>query len=570
MKLHFKLFPVFLSFAIILISFFQCSLSVHAKDHYEFGSQESIFGGKTWNDLTTADKIGYSTFYALSQMKVLYNGDFSSFLNNRSDFANFRDSIEKDDGKYISVDENGITFTEDLTSYMKQALIEYAEETNGFRLYPTIDYDLVPASEFKNGYDYKTFRNLVSESGCIIFNTNYFNYGGSMFYGRPFHDIAEDSVSLVLSHAYSAYVMVEAAFYGTNTWTLYRTMIKQFDTRYTDSDGYSAYNTYTSWNEGTVLSYSNVYFGLLDIRGAYPTGSVVGYTFFSTDGRKMKVFKSLNALKNYTAGNRSVYFGSGFYNDPGEIKVSFDDLEKYLDGKYNQFFDDLKDLIGDDEDSLTEEDLEKLVDKILDKMDDTGGGSGTGGDNSGILSEILSTLSGYFDSVLAYLDSILTSVQGLIFVETVKPDDEHMDLSDMINDVWKDPQNGSQAVADSLSASFSDIGSALMAKFPFCIPNDLYSFFSVLTNIPESRAAPMSLEDDGIQAYAEVSAAPRFELPLMIETFGIEEIIVIDMSDFTPLSKNARTFLSLIFAVSLMKFTVVIVGLINDAWGGIA
>lgn len=285
----------------------------------------------------------------------------------------------------------------------------------------------------------------------------------------------------------------------------------------------------------------------------------------TANSSSVPVYHDLNALKqglktedfssafNYgTIPDMESSKYTGFY-EGGDITIANEKLTGILD-KLNEINETEKDIDG----------------KLKDILDWLGIGSDTGGDNSGILSEILSTLSGYFDSVLAYLDSILTSVQGLIFVETVKPDDEHMDLSDMINDVWKDPQNGSQAVADSLSASFSDIGSALMAKFPFCIPNDLYSFFSVLTNIPESRAAPMSLEDDGIQAYAEVSAAPRFELPLMIETFGIEEIIVIDMSDFTPLSKNARTFLSLIFAVSLMKFTVIIVGLINDAWGGIA
>lgn len=243
----------------------------------------------------------------------------------------------------------------------------------------------------------------------------------------------------------------------------------------------------------------------------------------------------------------------------------------YLDGKYDSFFDDLKALLPDNDSSLSEDEIEKIVDKLLGQLGEVGDKvdnvDGSLKETNSILEKIASTLSSYFEAVLAYLDGILTSIQGLIFVETVKPDDDHKDLSDMIDSLYTDPQTGSQAVADSLSASFSDIGSALMAKFPFCIPHDLYSLLNVFSNIPESRAAPMALDDDGIQAYAEASAAPRFELPLMVESLGIEEIIVIDMSDFTPISKNSRTFLSLLLAVSLMKFTAVVVGLINDAFG---
>ena len=178
--------------------------------------------------------------------------------------------------------------------------------------------------------------------------------------------------------------------------------------------------------------------------------------------------------------------------------------------------------------------------------------------------------SGYFESVLSYLDSILVSIQGLIFVEQIKPDDEHLDLSDMINDVWKDPQNGSQAVADSLSASFSDIASALMAKFPFCIPHDLYSLFNVFTNTPKGRASPASVDDSSIQLYSGADSVPCFELPLVIESLGIEEVIVIDMADFQPLSTVLRVFISLIFAVALMKFSATVIQLINNAWGGIS
>ena len=109
-----------------------------------------------------------------------------------------------------------------------------------------------------------------------------------------------------------------------------------------------------------------------------------------------------------------------------------------------------------------------------------------------------------------------------------------------------------------------------MAKFPFCIPNDFYSLLNVFSGMPESRAASFSSEGNGIQAYAGTAAAPRFELPLVVESLGIEEMVVIDMVDFQLLSTVLRIFISLIFAVGLMKLTAVVVQLINNAWGGIS
>lgn len=295
-----------------------------------------------------------------------------------------------------------------------------------------------------------------------------------------------------------------------------------------------------------------------------PNFNSLGY--ITVNSSSIPVYHDLNALKqglktedfsaafNYgTIPDMESSKYTGFY-EGGDITVTNEKLSGISDKL--------------DEINETEKDIDSKLQDLLDWLGIGNGGSGTGGNDSGILSDLLSALSSYFDSVLAYLDSILTSIQGLIYVETVKPDtDDGYDLSDMINDVWEDPENGSQTVADSLSASFSDIGSALMAKFPFCIPNDLYSLFNVFANIPESRAAPMSLEEDGIQTYAESGSAPRFELPLVIESFGVDEVIIIDMESFTPLSKNARVFLSLIFAVALMKFSAVVIGFINDAWG---
>lgn len=520
MKSHFKLFSVFLSIIIAYLSMFQCNMTVYASSgggHSRPGDNDNDkFLGNYDNIgdflLQEADKL---IAYVVGQTKAIYSGDFSTVVQNdelfdeyfNPDHITYSDDV---DGKGTP----GIVFDEDLTAYMKQALIEYAEETNGFRLYPTIDYDLVPASEFKSSYDYKTFCNLVSEAGCIVLNTGYFNGRISgLYFGRPFHDIEKDSISLVNGNTLSGFIIVDARFYGTNTWTWYGTPVKRFATQYIDSDGYSSFRIFTSWEEGADVPSqvaTNISSGLLDIRGLYPTGSAYGNTFFSTDGRKLKVFNSLNALKNYTVGSRSVYFGSGFYEDTGEIQVSFDDLEKYIDGKYDSFFDDLKDLIGDNEDNLTEEDLEKLVDKILDKMDDIGGNNKPGdntGDNSGILDGIsdalegiTSTISGYLDAILMYLESILTDLDYIVM--------QYQDMTE------EDAKTKTDSALNELKGTFSEVGDMMTKKFPFCIPWDLKQLFVTLNGGKDysGEDAAMLLSGGDIEGYA--AATPENpELP---------------------------------------------------------
>lgn len=543
MKLQYRLFSLFLSFLIVIVSFFQCSLFVHANDLvdsdgnslfgdktiYEFGTDESIFGGKTWDELTVNDKIGFSVFYGLSQAKCLVSGDFSSFLNNYTGFADFRSSIENNDGKYVAVDENGITFSEDFTASMKQALIEYAEETNGFTLMATTNINDLSASDFNSGYVYHSFRNLVHENGLVAVtgggvSGNVCNQSLEFPFFLPFdkdsikNSDSSGSVSLVKASNYNSPYWEKIFYYDSLSWGWLNYTVYDCKTYYNTDEGHTAYKVITSFNEcekkkyGQNADFQNVGYSYIgwDPKVNF-SKEYSGYFLYSADGRKLKVFNSLNALKNYTAGQRGVYFGSGFYDTPGEIKVSFDDLEKYIDGKYDDFFKDLKDLIGketDNEDNLTEEDLEKLVDKILDKMDETGGNTGgnpggnTGdntGDNSGLLDGIsgimegmTSTISGYLDAITTYLDGILVQLGYISY----KLDDLTADIAEEKTD----------SLLSSLFSAFTEVGDLMKTKFPFSIPWDIYNVLSFLASadLDESaRAAPASyFGDDGIMAYS--------------------------------------------------------------------
>lgn len=536
MNIKVRISSIILSFFLFFFSVCNCTLNVSAFPKFDWSDM-------SWKEATWEEAEGeiMATFgYIATSLSTVYSGDFSQFVANYYDFK----SLWDDSGwlkEQISVDsnDNSITFSEDLTAYMKQALTEYAQEANGFLIYPTTNYLSVPPSNFLNSYAYRTFCALVKENGCIVVNTNNID-SDTLYVARPFDDITKDSISLVVKSNYSNYLIVGAGFYGTNTWELYSTQSKIFRTVSYDTDYVAHYQEFHHWDEGTDYSegvYSMPYTGLLDMRGKYPLGSVRGWTFFSDDGRRLRVFKSLNDLKNYTTGNRSVYFGSGFYDDIGEIKVSFDDLEKYINTDSDKLFDKLKDLIGENEGNLTEEDLEKLVDKILNASDGSGGsGSGPGSDSTP--SSIIGWLEKIYDKLADMLQQLKSIKRWTVIDTVINGVDAVADWLDLIHDIISDADDGMESAVSTLSSALDDSAGLLKKKFPFSVPWDILAFVTLFAAEPE---------------------VPRFEVPIDIGVsavgLDIHYDFVVDFSDYQYLSDIFRAVLSLTYAVGLIKMT---------------
>ncbi len=72
-------------------------------------------------------------------------------------------------------------------------------------------------------------------------------------------------------------------------------------------------------------------------------------------------------------------------------------------------------------------------------------------------------------------------------------------------------------------------------RFPFCIPFDLVESFSALDS--------------------ETRTAPYYELPLKAENYGIDEVLVIDLSEYDEVAELLRTLELLLFIVGLILAT---------------
>lgn len=575
-------------------------------------------GTSWWHKFTT--EFGSIVRYVANQYNAFVKGDdFSQYLKNQEDFEEWWNT------GHISYDDstNSFTFDEDFGKYFKQALIDYANEMNGFYIIPTESWHDLDPTKFSNSNIYYTIRSLAINNGMVAV---YYDWYKQYIYACPMTDYLDGEYVLIQSPVisfdptsidyYSNYYYVSMTNTDwTNRYLNYYKFPFDTDTR-----------IYTSFSEGTEMPSNNFYFTTLYmnfiIRNGYPYNIRYGEKYaslISNDGCRVRVYKSLNSYKLYSAGQRAVYFGSGFYDaEVGDLTSSFDDVADSMD----RLDKTLRDLLDKIDDNTDESKIEELLQQILDQMKDNNSGNNSKpGGNSGnysktdeLLQQILEQLinladrinsgsgssgsgssdskdyTGFFGAILEYLDiivnylaGILEGIENLVFLEWTSQDEDIGDLSDIIKGIKDDPETGSQAAADYLTTSFSDIATGLTKKFPFSIPWDLYALFSVFSEVD----SPQTVSASSIQTYGivsvydssggghsrpgivepETSNAPRFMLPLVIESAGINENIIIDLSGFQSVSVLSRSLFTVLFALFLLKLTLKIIPLFKGGDG---
>lgn len=243
--------------------------------------------------------------------------------------------------------------------------------------------------------------------------------------------------------------------------------------------------------------------------------------------------------------------------------------------------------------------LSKIYEKVSQIFDKISSGSaGTGGN---ILQESL-------DAVLARLDDLNAMLKKYLSEITGDLDDIKGQLADMSEQEF---EQKSDSFLGEVMDAFSEISEVVKTKFPFSIPNDLHIFLSKIAPAPPEAEAALYLNDtSGVSLYsgehggggttdgepnppggggasrpgssfvdvehgggggsrepAEMREAPVFRLPIVIERYGIEEYIIIDMAPFDPLSRFSRSFFTMIFMVCLFNLTFKVIGMWGDIVG---
>lgn len=579
-----KLLPYILSFEILTLSFFTCYISVNAADFMPTDIIAAIEYGIENNDWNPFWRFIYESsdglMYLVSQMGAVANKEFTTWVDNNKKL----ESLIESNVVPAKKEDNNIVFTQDFMSQIKQALDDYAAENQPFQIVKTLKASDIPASKFRVKALHDTFMEYVSEHIYTV----WYGIGSPWMYLGDVTPIIKEGGGFVENG--STIIIYDG------DWNSYDVSCDLY--QYDSSTGITV--------TPNKQSYSSLFTTLPE--------NMLTACIVTSDGGNIRVFNSRSDFINYSAGQRKIYYAKDYYDyTPQELTVSIDDLQKSVDG----LSDAVEKLQQQITDGMSESEIENLLQQILDELknnqggntggDNTGGGSsGTGGgdvtvdidlsttnsllerihletrsifdeihkqferladgfesffifeDASGINAKYISSL---LERILAKLRAIVPdSAEGgteggteeeTSWLEEVLEDirdtlksmrrwtiaDTVIDGVDMLADVVslvKDFLTDAGAVVVSAAESLGETAEMMTDKFPFSIPWDMAMLVGILQAEPQ---------------------APVFHLPLVIESYGINESIDIDMSQFEVLSVIMRSMLTLLYAYGILNMT---------------
>ncbi len=511
MKQTFKRIIAFsLSVCIIIVSVLLCPISSYAV--YDPGT--------SWWDKFVTETSTYLSYLACRVGAVVKDHDFAKWYQAREDYKDWWNT------GHISrlEDSNGnvsYSFDVDLVAQIKQALQEYADEANPFKLQKTYPYKSIPAGLFPSKQTYNAFTSYCSSHYMVAFSfrAQISDTNDNMQLGDV-SEVVDDGGGFIASGTGFFYT-VNANWSKAPVW-------KDNYIFYTNSDGeYEVSNIQEKTYQCTM------FYGYNPTTAKFRCNPTNGY-LVTKDGGRIRVFNSLAEFKDYNVGQRKVYFGKDFYDyTPADITATWDEISDTID-HMDDILQQILDKITEDTDESA---IEDLLQQILDEIRNGGGSGGVGGG---------SAPSGWFDSILDYLNNILKQLKSIkrwtIVNTVINGVDAIADWLDLIHDILSDVDDGMESAVTTLSDALDDATGLLKSKFPFSVPWDIFFFVTLLAAEPET---------------------PHFEVPIDFDISALDMHIhydfIVDFTDYQYLSDIFRVILSMTYAVGLLKMTAGIV-----------
>ncbi|MCM1234562.1 MAG: hypothetical protein NC489_31050, partial [Ruminococcus flavefaciens] len=171
MKIKIRIFTLFLFITILFISILNYSFVSYASDIKGGGGTSRIDSPESGESFSEwCSRVGITVehfiYFIVCQVgAVVSEHDFSLYLSNHDSLYKYIESLNAADS--VSVNDNGIAISDDLVKFIKQALKEYAEETNGYIIVPSVHFSTLSTSTFSTSYQYNTVKALVNEYGLV-------------------------------------------------------------------------------------------------------------------------------------------------------------------------------------------------------------------------------------------------------------------------------------------------------------------------------------------------------------------------------------------------------------------
>ncbi len=611
----FKIFSFILS-VVILCNTFYCT--AHASDpEIDAETQKKMKEFEDSLNNTEKWKKTENSFWTwiLSNGGAIFHGDMAQIRENQEqldkELSETWDNPEWRKENITIVTENGVPRLK-ISKNASQLVLDITKKANkepdngGYELLKTVPASKISSLYFNNPTHIKSMYNLLNDNNGII-GLGYI-YGDALYYKIP------ENIFFVKRPSSYNYMGTLYDFICTNTYQNMVSGVKSytgFRVKGPDSNIVSGwndvnlYNGSSNWNKSFFALYDSFSFWTNLQEGKNPM-NVTGWGYIVTNsGVSIPVFNTIDDAVAYSVANNLYYTSSDYTGEGKEIIIEFDQIDNITNGYYDDMYALLQQLIEQKGgNSLTPEQLQQIVDDVrasfgllkdeinkgfqqqdiliqknsgilqniadalneffrqtkefreyMDKMfsdfingqkytppntepstepgTGTDTGDGTDDTGGGLLKKLYDTVKSGFEDAVKELKKIKrwtaldTIIDGAGFIT---------DIITFVTDLL-DPDKAADAVAEFVANgadALAGVKELVDGKFPFCIPVDILVLMQTLAHEPET---------------------PRFEIPFVLERYGIEEKVVIDLKDFQIISDISRTFLTILWCCTLMNLT---------------
>lgn len=246
--------------------------------------------------------------------------------------------------------------------------------------------------------------------------------------------------------------------------------------------------------------------------------------FYNGDFGVYKSAGHMSSAMTYGPSIPAVIQGSGdhYYDHP--VTVNGDQVTKY---DYSTVINNIGDTTG-----MNADELQHRIDEVLTEMGAISGNTQDIKENTELQ---VSWLRKIYDKLCDVYDKMGSGLSGGQIFEwewlQVKLDAIIALLGLQTASDWLDDLT--DAGGDVVDIA-TDIGDEIILKFPFCVPWDMMLIINALKAVPET---------------------PVFEIPFKIPSWGVDETITLDLSNFQILSSVAKWFFDILYGFAITKFT---------------
>lgn len=351
--------------------------------------------------------LKFARFCTTMEFKTL--SDYKALLTQEGTFRRFLLSYVTDESGGVtgSVSNNKLAkyqLKSGFISMVRQAADCYIKEYEGYWMFPSFTYADLSPSQFptKAEYDCVTASlKTIPSDGVFLLSRNgtydyYMNATGDNFVGRGTY-----------SPGGSSNLSVEK--YDSN-WTLvnyFHVFISRSEPSIVDLSKFSSNSS--TYNKMTVYPTLSQF-----------TSNIQSWGFFFTsDGRAIKVWKSLDAFKASSVGKSDIYYSKdyGMFEESKDTGLTF--TGAYYNGSYSH--DTIQNTIDNSETTIDNSTINNIVNNYI--TNNYGDGSGSGGAASGDGSgssggwwDIGSGISAFIEGIASLLDFLLKLLGDLIDV----------------------------------------------------------------------------------------------------------------------------------------------------------